>query len=724
MERRLAAILAADVVGYSRLMEADEEATARTLSAQRDTVEELVTSHNGRVFGGAGDSFIAEFASPVEAVRCAVEIQRGLETHNADLPEDRRMRLRIGINLGDVMIDGDNLLGDGVNIAARLETLADPGGIALAQSVYDQVRKQPGLDCEYLGERDVKNIAEPIMVYRVAAEAGPLRDLEKAPQSSRPMTMAAFVAMLILVTGAAMWLQRSGPAVEVATVENMAYPLPDKPSIAVLPFTNMSGDPEQEYFVDGMTDDLITDLSKVSGLFVVARNSVFVYKGGPVKIATVAEELGVRYVLEGSVRRDGDRVRVNAQLIDATTGGHLWADRYDGDIANIFSVQDAFVGKIVRALEVSLKPDEKEQAARGETNNIEAREAFQKGWEHYLNYTPDENAKAIRYLEEAIGLDPDYGKAYAALTLVYYKGCGWRWNGPLGISTSEAGDKAMYYKLKSEENPSSFGSAAASQINLYFGRFDDALGDAARAIALDPNDPEGYLAMAWSLMTSGNPEASVELVERAVRLNPGYPYHYVFTLGVALIANGDYERAVAVMQDTVDKDERATVLIPPLAAAQALLGRRKEARATLQAWKPEWSPRDLSSFPYSYHFPFEWAPDGNWIMERLKDGLHLAVIPLDVTVPVLITTLANGEIAERREAARSLGLFGPLASEAVPALIDALSNENTYLRSRSIIALGKIGPQAEAAIPNLKALRDDSLVMREATEALERIAGK
>ncbi|MFP6731593.1 MAG: adenylate/guanylate cyclase domain-containing protein [Alphaproteobacteria bacterium] len=558
MERRLVAILVADVAGYSRLMEADEEATASALNAQREIVESLVSGHHGRLFGAYGDSFIAEFASPVEAVRCAVEIQREFETRNAERSEDRRMRLRIGINLCDVMVDGDNLLGDGVNIAARLESLADPGSITLAQSVYDQVRKQPGLECEFLGEHEVKNITEPLRVYRVAMGAGQARVIGMAAQASRPMTMAAFIAMLMLLTGTAIWLQRSGPEHDVAVVENMAYPLPDKPSIAVLPFANMSGNPEQEYFTNGITDDLITDLSKVSGLFVVARNSVFVYKGMSVNIASVAEALGVRYVLEGSVRRDGNRVRVNAQLIDATTGGHLWADRYDGDIEDIFAVQDDFVGKIVRALEVSLKPGEQDEASRGETRNIAAREAFQKGWEHYLNYTPDENAQAIQYLEEAIGLDPEYGKAYAALSLVFYKGCGWGWNKEMGLTTGGAASKAMYYKAKSDEYPTSFGSSAASQINLYFSRFEDAFSDAARAIALDPNDPEGYLAMAWSLMTSGNPEASVELVERAVRLNPGYPYHYVFTLGIAYIATGEFQRAADVLQDIVDKDVRAT----------------------------------------------------------------------------------------------------------------------------------------------------------------------
>ncbi len=351
MERRLAAILAADVVGYSRLMEADEESTVRSLNACRRVIDGLVADHRGRVFGSAGDSVIAEFPSPVEAVRCAVDIQRELEAHNVDLSEDRRMRLRIGVNLGDVIVEGDDLLGDGVNIAARLETLADAGGICLSRPVFDQIKKPLDLGCEYLGEHEVKNIAEPIQVYRVLTEpeaAGKIIDeTKRATQSWKRIALAAAVVVLIAVAGVGLWLRPWKATVEPASVERMAHPLPDRPSIAVLPFTNMSDDPAQEYFADGMTEDLITDLSKVSGLFVIARNSVFTYKGKAIEVRQVAEDLGVRYVLEGSVRRAGEQVRINAQLIDATTGGHLWAERYDGSLADIFGLQDQVARKIV-----------------------------------------------------------------------------------------------------------------------------------------------------------------------------------------------------------------------------------------------------------------------------------------------------------------------------------------------------------------------------------------
>ena len=422
MERRLAAILAADVVGYSRLMEADEEATARTLSTYREIIDGLVVSHHGRVFGSAGDSVIAEFASPVEAVRCAVAIQRELEAHNVDLPEDRRMRLRVGINLGDVMVEGDNLLGDGVNIAARLETIADAGGISLARSVFDQVKKQLDLGYEYLGEHEVKNIAEPVQVYRVLTEpeaAGKvIGETKRATHSWKRMSLAAAVIVLIGVAGAVAWLRPWEPTVEPASLELMAFPLPDKPSIAVLPFANLSANPEEGYFADGLTDDRITDLSKVSGLFVIARNSVFIYKGQAVDIREVARELGVRYVLEGSVRRAGDDVRINAQLIDGATGNHLWAERYDRQYADIFALQDEVIEHIVEALSVELSDAEHVEVVRLPTENLEAYDYYLRGEEQAYRAEPASATNALALYEKAIALDPKFANAFAGYARV------------------------------------------------------------------------------------------------------------------------------------------------------------------------------------------------------------------------------------------------------------------------------------------------------------------
>ncbi len=339
VKRKLAVILAADVEGYSRLMGADEEATFKTLSAYREIIDGLIARHDGRIVGTAGDSVLAEFGSAVEAVRCAVEIQRELEKRNAELPEDRKMHFRIGVNLGDVMVEGDNLLGDGVNVAARLEGLAEPGGICLSGMVHQSIEGKLDLAFADLGEQQVKNIAKPVRAYKVLVEPGAAAATVSGPQPRRS-------------------------------------PVPDKPSIAVLPFINMSADPEQEYFSDGITEDLITDLAKISGLFVASRNAVFRYKGEAVEPQRVSQELGVRYVLEGSVRKAGDRVRISAKLIDPPTGYHVWAERYDRVLTEVFALQDEITAKIVTALEVKLPEGEQEQVARRYTENLEAYDYF------------------------------------------------------------------------------------------------------------------------------------------------------------------------------------------------------------------------------------------------------------------------------------------------------------------------------------------------------------
>jgi TolB-like protein/class 3 adenylate cyclase len=524
VHRKLAAILAADVVGYSRLMEADEEATVSTLSTYREIIDGLVASHHGRVFGSAGDSVIAEFASPVEAVRCAVDIQRELEAHNVDLPEDRRMRLRIGVNLGDVIVEGDNLLGDGVNIAARLEALAEPGGISLARSVFDQVKKQLDLGYEYLGEHEVKNIAEPVPVYRVltAPEAAGkiIGETKRATQSWKRMALAAAVVVLIAVAGVSLWLRPWQETVEPASVERMAHPLPDKPSIAVLPFTNMSDDPKQEYFADGMTEDLITDLSKISGLFVIARNSVFTYKGKAVKVRQVAEELGVRYVLEGSVRKAGDQVRINAQLIDAATGGHLWAERYDGSLTDIFGLQDQVARKIVAVLAVQLTAGEQQRVARKETEVPEAYDAFLQGWQHYLRQNPENFRTAISYFEKAVELDPEYARAYAALAATYMQVSKRFWHTKVGLRyLHDPRFLAEEFLQKALLDPTPLAHQVAAGMLSQQGRHEEAIAEAERAISIDPNDADGYIALAGALSLAGRPEEAHQLVQQAMRLH-------------------------------------------------------------------------------------------------------------------------------------------------------------------------------------------------------------
>ena len=374
MERRLAAILAADMVGYSRLMSADEAGTlARQQAYLAEVIEPGIAEYRGRIVKTTGDGLLAEFPSVVDALRCAVNIQLAMTDRESEVPAETRIAYRIGINLGDIIGEGDDIFGDGVNIAARLEGLAEPGGICVSRTVYNQVKGKVASGFEDLGEHQVKNIPEPLHVFRVHMEpeaAGAVHGKSQRPAAWKWIAGAGLAAVLVAATGIGLWLEPWSERVEPAATERMAYPLPDKPSIAVLPFTNMSDDSAQEYFADGMTEDLITDLSKISGLFVIARNSSFSYKGQQVKVRQVAEDLGVRYVLEGSVRRVGEQVRINAQLIDATTGGHLWAERYDGSLADIFGLQDQVARKIVAVLAVQLTAGEQNRVAQIETEVV------------------------------------------------------------------------------------------------------------------------------------------------------------------------------------------------------------------------------------------------------------------------------------------------------------------------------------------------------------------
>ncbi len=393
VQRKLTTIFSTDVQGYSRLMSEDEVGTIRTLTACRTIISTHIEKNGGRVVDSPGDNLLAEFGSVVHAVRSAVDIQEELKEKNEALTEDRKMRFRIGINLGDVVVEGERLYGDGVNIAARLEGLAEGGGICVSGGVYDQVKGKLPLGFESLGEKEVKNIASPVIVYRVlgvVSESRAPREREAASSTEKT-------------------------------------PLPGKPSIAVLPFVNMSGDPEQEYFSDGITEDLITDLSKVSGLFVIARNSTFAYKGKSPDVRRVARDLGVRYVLEGSVRRAGKRVRINAQLIDAPSGSHVWADRYDGDIEDIFALQDEINEKIVAALEVSLTAPEKADARRHLTDSVETYELYLKGRASFYRFTPEANAECEKLLEMAVEKDPHFAAAYAHLTFPYQTGWTMMW---------------------------------------------------------------------------------------------------------------------------------------------------------------------------------------------------------------------------------------------------------------------------------------------------------
>src|SRR5712692_1670747 len=448
MERKLAAILSADVKGYSRLMGEDEEATIRTLTAYRPVMASLIQQHHGRVVDSPGDNLLAEFASVVDAVRCAVEIQQELKAKNADLPDHRKMEFRIGINLGDVVIEGERIYGDGVNIAARLESLAEPGGICISGTVYDHVENKLALIYEYLGEQTVKNIAKPVRGWRVVLEVpaplagegqgegvarevgspksqvsslkskGARQNPRRVGTAHRPWVVGG-VGGLLLIAGtilATRYLSRPPLSPQSsALITQEALPLPDKPSIVVLAFVNMSKDPEQEYFSDGITEDLTTALSQISALFVIARNSAFVYKGKPVDVKAVSRELGVRYVLEGSVQKADNRVRINAQLVDGLSAAHVWAESYDRELKDIFAVQDEVRQEIVLALKVKLTAEEQERFRRAPTDNLEAYDYLLHGLEYVSRVTQESFAQARQMFEKALELDPEYAAAYAWL---------------------------------------------------------------------------------------------------------------------------------------------------------------------------------------------------------------------------------------------------------------------------------------------------------------------
>jgi TolB-like protein/class 3 adenylate cyclase/TolA-binding protein len=588
VKRKISAIFSADVEGYSRLMGEDEELTVRTLTAYREIMASLIQQYRGRVIDSPGDNLLAEFSSVVDAVQCGVEIQQVLKARNAGLPENRRMQFRIGVNLGDVIEEGERIYGDGVNIAARVEGLAEKGSICISGSAYEQIKNKLALGYEYLGEHKVKNIAEPVRVYKAQIEPVAKRAEKRAGLRGWQWAALAVVAFLILGAGAvAIWhflLRSAPPPVEVASVEKMAFKLPDKPSIAVLPFVNMSEDPKQEYFSDGMTEDLITDLSKISGLFVIGRNSTFTYKGKTVKTRQVAEELGVRYVLEGSVRRAGEKVRINAQLIDATTGHHLWAERYDGRIGDVFALQDKITQKIVAALAVKLTGGEQEQVARKETDNIAAYDAFLQGWEYYRRRTPDDWAKAASYFNEAIELDLNYSRAHAALGSLYFWSTRYRWSSSLGLATHEVYKLASKHTQKALNNPTSLGHWLASQMSLRFHEHEKAISEAERAIALDPNDPSNHVQMAYALIFAGRPKEAVDFIKRAMRLDPHYPAYYLYVLGLSHFAMGQLEEAVTLFERVHRRNPEVRRWAAPLAATYAHLGRDQEARAVLDKY--------------------------------------------------------------------------------------------------------------------------------------------
>jgi TolB-like protein/class 3 adenylate cyclase len=546
-KRKLTAILSADVEGYSRLMGEDEETTVRTLTAYREVMSTLIQQHNGKVIDSPGDNLLAEFASVVDALQCAVAVQKEITARNEGLSENRRMQFRIGINLGDVIQEENRIYGDGVNIAARLEGLSEPGGICISKTAFDHIESKLPYGYEFLGDQTVKNIAKPVGAYRVLME--PRVTVARKPEEEKPAPvrrmsiLIGVVAVLVLAVAVGIWqFYMRRPSVEPASPERMAYPLPDKPSIAVLPFVNMSEDPKQEYFSDGLTDEIIATLSSVPKLFVIARNSTFTYKGKPVKVQQVSEELGVRYVLEGSVKRAGDKIRITAQLIDALSGHHLWAKQYDRNLDDIFAVQDEITKKIITAMQVKLTEGEQVRAAAKGTNNLEAYLKYLQANEYLQRLNIESNAMAKQLAEEAIALDPEYAWAYTVLGGAHIMDV---WLGS-SKSPKDSIAKAIELVQKAIVLDDSY-AEAHGLLGFLFSmtrQHDKALAKAEKALALNPNSAETHYRLGKVLTFAGRWEESIPEYKKAIRLNPIPPNKYLWSLGLSCGWTGQYDKAI------------------------------------------------------------------------------------------------------------------------------------------------------------------------------------
>ncbi len=578
VERRLAAILVADMVGYSRLMEADEEGTiARQKAHRKELIDPKIAEHDGRIVKLMGDGMLVEFASVVDAVRCAVEVQRAMQEREADVPEERRIVYRVGVNLGDIVIEDDDIFGDGVNVAARLQALAKPGEVLISGTAFDQVKKKLDYGYRFQGERKVKNIAEPVRLYAVLpdAEAGTVSGSRRS--SPKAWRWASAGLALIVILGGIVWWRPWVPTVEPARLAKMAFPLPKKPSIAVLPFNNLSGDKTQEYLADGFSENIIQALSKVPEMFVIARNSSFTYKGKPVKVQRVAEELGVRYVLEGSIQKSGDRIRVTAQLIDAIKGHHLWSERYDRKLTDLFAVQDEITQKIVGALEIELTERDVTRARRGATGNVKAWEIARRGIHVFRRITKEDNVRARRMAQEAIALDPKYVVALNLLAYTHYYDARLGWSDDPAKSLARTEELAKKIVALDPRHPDNY--HLLLQIHMLKGENDKAIAVGEEGVDLYPNHSVNIALLAQALVFSGRAEEALALARRAMRLSPHYPWYFLNFVGYAYHEMGRYGEAIDALKKSLARNPNAITTWVRIAAVYSEAGRADEARA-------------------------------------------------------------------------------------------------------------------------------------------------
>ena len=608
MERRLAAILAADVQGYSHLTELNEEGSTATLRMYRAVVEESIAAHKGHIFSSAGDGVVAEFPSIIEAIRCAVEIQNEIAERNSSVPEKQQMQFRIGVNLGDVIAEDNNLYGTGVNVAVRLEQLAEPGGIFLSQTVYDQVRKIVEIPFEDVGERRLKNIADPVHVYRILPSPLPWLKKVLSPAGIRQsFGVAASVALLFLAVAAGAFYLRQPAALWDALIGDGS--LTEHPAIAVLPFADMSATHDQQYLADGITEELTTGLAKFPELIVMSRNSTLTYKDKPTDTRQVGKDLNVRYLIDGSVQRADQNVRVTAQLIDASTGSQLWADGYDREISSIFAIRDDITRSIVGTLGGlggKLAQAEVARVSAKNPNSFTAYDYLMRGWYEWHKFTRESNAAARDLFEQARKIDPNYARAYAGLAWAYADDYDYEW--------TEDFEKTLKLTLENANtavrlDPNDYQAQwALGWACLYNRQYEQAMAHYLRARELNPNDAELLAEMANFLIWIGQPKQAIDQVKEAIRLNPFHENWYEEYLGWAYEEAGMPQKAIEILEQAIDlqnPDDDGLWYFPFLAAAYAdpTVGRMDDAREivkTLLSRKPEFSISEALSHAYPY----------------------------------------------------------------------------------------------------------------------------
>jgi adenylate cyclase len=620
-ERKLAAILSADVVGYSRLMAEDEAGTIQRLTDYRSLLTNLVNDHRGRVVDSPGDNVLAEFPNALDAVQCAVEIQGVLRVRNQSLPEQRRMLFRIGVHLGDITAEAGRVYGDGVNIAARLEGLADPGGICISATVQEQVESKFDVGFEDLGEQEVKNIPKPVRVYRVRTEAG-AASTSSVPRRGRRALLLGGVALVLVAAALAAWrILAPAPDETAAVAEEFTVPgFGGAPAIAVLPFDNLSGDPEQEYFADGIAEDLITRISRLGTFPVIARNSSFTYKGQAVDVKRGSRELGARYVVEGSARRAGGRIRISAQLIDGTSGHHVWAETYDRELRDVFALQDDITEAIVSSIRPELLRSEFARAARSEPRNLDAYDLAMRGWWHMSKLTREENMKARSLFERAIQLDPESSGAFAGLAYTHWNDTAFQWSDTPAESVSELMRAARRSAALDAGNATA--QVVLSLAYLRAKKPDEMVAAAQRAVELDPSYAIAHAWLAGFVASRGRVEEGLAHAEKAIRLSPRDPFRWFYfssSAGVHFQARR-YEDAVEWAKRSIRENPRFPYSRAVLAASYGHLGRGDEAREAVEEL--------LRTQPgFSLAFVRESSVGDSPGLDHYLDGLRKAGLP-------------------------------------------------------------------------------------------------